>query len=142
MENSARIVQALRDAARGGNPLSAMSVITIGMEEMSKIKTMPGKEKLRTLEVVLRDIATGMDGIRNTADDILSPDVVESISKIINSGLLEDIVDTILQASRGTYSFGRIIDDIQKTDTAVWWTLLKPIAMTIAGTCLMRCFIR
>lgn len=142
MENSARIVQALRDAARGGNPLSAMSVITIGMEEMSKIKTMPGKEKLRTLEVVLRDIATGMDGIRNTADDILSPDVVESISKIINSGLLEDIVDTILQASRGTYSFGRIMDDIQKTDTSVWWTLLKPIAITIAGTCFMRYFIR
>lgn len=142
MENSARIVQALRDAARGGNPLSAMSVITIGMEEMSKIKTMPGKEKLRTLEVVLRDIATGMDGIRNTADDVLSPDVVESISKIINSGLLEDIVDTILQASRGTYSFGRIMDDIQKTDTSVWWTLLKPIAITIAGTCFMRYFIR
>lgn len=142
MENSTRIVQALRDAARGGNPLSAMSVITIGMEEMSKIKTMPGKEKLRTLEVVLRDIATGMDGIRNTADDVLSPDVVESISKIINSGLLEDIVDTILQASRGTYSFGRIMDDIQKTDTSVWWTLLKPIAITIAGTCFMRYFIQ
>lgn len=142
MENSARIVQALRDAARNGNPLSAMSVITIGMEEMSKIKTMPGKEKLRTLEVVLRDIATGMDGIRNTADDVLSPDVVESISKIINSGLLEDIVDTILQASRGTYSFGRIMDDIQKTDTSVWWTLLKPIAITIAGTCFMRYFIQ
>ena len=142
MENSARIVQALRDAARGGNPLSAMSIITIGMEEMSKIKTMPGKEKLHTLEVVLRDIATGMDGIRNTADDVLSPDVVESISKIINSGLLEDIVDTILQASRGTYSFGRIMDDIQKTDTSVWWTLLKPIAITIAGTCFMRYFIR
>lgn len=142
MENRARIVQALRDAANSGNPLSAMAVITIGMEEMGKIKTMPGKEKLHTLEVILRDISTGMDGVSNTTDDILSPDVVESIVKILNTGLLEDIVDTVLQASRGTYSFGKVIADIQKTDTSVWWTIIKPIAITIAGSCFMRCFMR
>lgn len=138
MADKNRIVQALRDATRGGNPLSAMTVITIGMEEMGKIKTMTGKEKLHTLETVLRDISTGMDGVSNTADDILSPDVVESIMKILNTGLLEDIVDTVLQASRGTYSFGRIIEGVQKTDASIWWIIIKPIVFTIAGSCLMR----
>ncbi len=137
-----RVIQALRDAIKNGgtNPLSAMTVITVGMEELSRIKTMTGPEKLATLEIALRDIASGADGVSNTADDAIAPATVESIVKILDTGLLGDVVEAVLNASRGNYDFSGVVKSIQKVEFDTWWKFLKPTVLAVLGGCLWRMF--
>jgi hypothetical protein len=143
-ENKLRVIEALRTAIRGGsiNPLSAMAVITAGMEELNTIRSMTGAQKLATLEAALRDIAAGADGVANTADDLIPPATLEALLQILNSGLLGDIVGAVLNASRGEYSLGmaRIRESAGRVDPAAAWTLLKPIVISVAGWCVWRFF--
>lgn len=143
-ENKLRVIEALRTAIRGGsiNPLSAMAVITAGMEELNRIREMTGAQKLAVLEAALRDIAAGADGVANTADDLIPPATLEALLQILNSGLLGDIVGAVLNASRGEYNLGlaRIRESAARIDPAVTWVLLKPIVVSVAGWCLWRFF--
>jgi hypothetical protein len=142
--NKLRVIEALRTAIRGGsiNPLSAMAVITAGMEELNTIQSMTGTQKLATLEAALRDIAAGTDGVANTADDLIPPATLEALLHILNSGLLGDIVGAVLNASHGNYNLGleRIRESVARIDPSVAWVLFKPVVVSLAGWCMWRFF--
>lgn len=140
MENKNRIIQAIRTAFRNNtiNPLSVMSVITAGMEELAAIRTMTGPEKLTTLQAALSDIASGADGIANTADDLIPPVTLAAINQILDTGLLGDIVNAVLNASRGSYDFGRVVETARRVDSAALWILVKPAIVCAAGWLVWR----
>jgi hypothetical protein len=140
MENKNRVIQAIRSALRDNtiNPLSVMSVVTAGMEELAAIRTMTGPEKLTTLQAALRDIASGADGIANTADDLIPPATLAAINQILDTGLLGDVVDAVLNASRGRYDFGRVVETASRIDPAALWIVAKPAIVCAAGWLVWR----
>ncbi len=140
MENKNRVIQAVRTALRDGaaNPLSVMAIITTGMEELAAIRTMSGTEKLATLQAALRDIAAGADGIANTADDLIPPVTLAAITHILDTGLLGDMVEAVLNASRGRYDFSRVAAGARAIDPAIVWPLVKPVLIAIVGSIIWR----
>lgn len=140
MGNKNRVIQTIRAALRDNtiNPLSVMSVITAGMEELAAIRSMSGPEKLATLQAALHDIASGADGIANTADDLIPPATLVAINQILDTGLLGDVVDAVLNASRGRYDFGRVVATASRVDPTALWTLSKPAIICAAGWLVWR----
>lgn len=139
-ESKHRIIQALRSALQSPNPVSAVQLITIGMEELHAIREMNGPTKLATLKVALRDVATGADGLENTSDDMLHPETLTSILAILDSGVLGDVVDALLNASRGQYTFGKVITSMQAIPITVWKQLARRVAIVFGGCCILRIF--
>ena len=135
-----RVIQALRTALQSPNPVSAIQLVTIGMEELHAIREMTGPEKLETLKLALRDVATGADGVENTSDDVLHPETLTSVLAILDSGLLGDMVDALLDASRGQYAFGKVFSTVQTIPVAVWKQLALRAAMVFGGCCVLRMF--
>ena len=135
-----RVIQALRVALQSPNSISAVQLIAIGMQELHAIREMTGPEKLETLKVALRDVATGADGIENTSDDIIHAETLTSIITILDSGLLRDMVDALLSASRGQYTFGRVFETVQTIPMAVWKQLAMRAAIVFGGCCMLRMF--
>jgi hypothetical protein len=143
MENKNRVIQAIRAALRENTaavPLSAMNVITVGMEELAAIRTMTGPEKFATLRAALNDIATGADGVADTSDDLVAPETMRAINQILDTGILGDVVDAVLKASRGEYDFGRVVEDIHRIDTGALWRLARPALIAFAGGLVWRFF--
>ena len=135
-----RVIQALRAALQSPNPVSAVQLVTIGMEELHAIRDMSGPEKLETLKLALRDVATGADGVENTSDDMLHPETLTSVLAILDSGLLGDMVDALLSASRGQYAFGKVFATVQTIPAAVWKQLAVRAAVLLGGCCMWRAF--
>jgi hypothetical protein len=135
-----RVIQALRAALQSPNPVSAVQLVTVGMEELHAIRDMTGPEKLETLKLALRDVATGADGVENTSDDMLHPETLTSVLAILDSGLLGDMVDALLSASRGQYAFGKVFATVQTIPAAVWKQLAVRVAVLLGGCCMWRAF--
>lgn len=132
-----RVIQALRNALHSPTPVSAVQLITVGMEELHAVQNMRGAEKLETLKTALRDLATGADGVQNTVDDVIAPDTLTSLLAILDSGMLGDVVDALLGAGRGRYAFCEVLTVAQNIAPASWKQVALRAAVSAFGFALM-----
>jgi len=54
---------------------------------------------------ILRVVSNGLDGIPGTADDLISQDVINALQHALKFGLVQDMIDVVLDASKGKYHF-------------------------------------
>lgn len=60
---------------------------------VEKIPNMTGKEKKTFIIEIAKTICSGKDGIFGTKDDLFSPIMVHGLEALLNSGLIDDVID-------------------------------------------------
>ena len=81
----------------------AMSLIVIGVQILTKNKTITGQEKQELLISVLRDIAKGKDGKFGTADDLIPEQVWTQIETLLDSGIINSTIDVCYSLLTGQF---------------------------------------
>lgn len=87
------------------SPDNIVSIISKGttlVDAVVGVADMTGAEKKQLLIKVISNIAAGNDGIFNTADDVLSESTVNIIRSIVDSTLIDNIIDIIVEVSNST----------------------------------------
>jgi hypothetical protein len=88
---------------------SPFSIITKSMEVISTLHQLNGHQKKALLLRTLKDIAAGKDRVAGTSDDIIPAKVVDEITKMMESGLIDDYVRIILDVAQGKFTFTRAV---------------------------------
>jgi len=91
---------------------SSMSIIRKGMEIVDKYPSLTGEERKRLLINVLTRVAKGSDGVFGTDDDVLPEATVKQICVLLEGNLVENVIDIIVDASKGHF-------DINKAEVVV-----------------------
>jgi hypothetical protein len=94
---------------------SPFSIITKSMEVISTLQELNGHQKKALLLRTLKDIAAGTDRVAGTSDDVIPAKVIEEITKMMDSGLIDDYVKIILDVAQGKFTFARAVDVAAKT---------------------------
>jgi len=68
--------------------IDALSAVCILQEA---VRLVPRDE----VEHTLRRLAAGKDGVSGTADDLVPPATVEQLVKLLDTGLIQDLVDAL-----------------------------------------------
>ena len=76
--------------------LNSIQLLTLLIEEVEKFDNMYGNEKKQYVINTLEEIAKGDDGILGTEDDIIPPYIYESLKILIESNLISDIIDNMI----------------------------------------------
>lgn len=81
---------------QGASVVSAISVIREAVRATAPIRD-PAERRMK-IERMIRTVAAGADGVSGTADDLLSPGVVNQLVKLLNMDLVGEIADELLRA--------------------------------------------
>ena len=76
--------------------LNSIQLLTLLIEEVEKFDNMYGNEKKQYVINTLEEIAKGDDGILGTEDDIIPQYIYESLKILIESNLISDIIDNMI----------------------------------------------
>ena len=76
--------------------LNSIQLLTLLIEEVEKFDNMYGNEKKQYVINTLEEIAKGDDGILGTEDDIIPTYIYESLKILIESNLISDIIDNMI----------------------------------------------
>lgn len=60
---------------------------------VEKIPNMNGKDKKTLVIEIAKTICSGKDGIFGTEDDLFPPIVIHGLKALLNSGLIDDVID-------------------------------------------------
>jgi hypothetical protein len=86
---------------------SAMKLIVISMEIIESFDV-NNNDKKEYVIMAIQEIAKGEDMIIGTSDDTISPEVVKSLIIMINTNLLDEVVDIVCLASKGEFNVNKI----------------------------------
>ena len=112
------------------SPSSTLKVLIVkAIEFVDKFPHLSGQEKKDSALDLLKSIANGPDGISGTSDDIIQPQIIEAIQQIMNTNILWDIIDSIVESSKGNFDINKV-DDIVK-NVNILYPLIVPIAFSI-----------
>ena len=102
-------VTSIRNAIKNNSidTSSAMKLIVISMEIMESFDV-NNNDKKEYVIMAIQEIAKGEDMIIGTSDDIIPPEVVESLITMINNNLLDEIIDIVCLASKGEFNVNKI----------------------------------
>jgi hypothetical protein len=76
--------------------LNSIQLLTLLIEEVEKFGNLYGNEKKQYVINTLEEIAKGDDGIIGTDDDIIPEYIYESLKILIESNLISDIIDNMI----------------------------------------------
>lgn len=76
--------------------LNSIQLLTLLIDEVEKIGNLYGNEKKQYVINTLEEIAKGDDGIIGTDDDIIPEYIYESLKILIESNLISDIIDNMI----------------------------------------------
>lgn len=97
---------------------SATGIIAKGMELMQTFPNMSGDQKKKLLVQVIEKLAAGQDGIVGTSDDIIPAACVESLKTFLEKDLLGDVINVVLDASRGKFNLQKATETAEKVKKA------------------------
>jgi hypothetical protein len=102
-------ITTIRDAIKNKSvdTSSAMKLIVISMEIIESFDV-NNNDKKEYVIIAIQEIAKGDDMIMGTSDDIISPEVVQSLTAMINSNLLDEVIDIVCLASKGEFNVNKI----------------------------------
>lgn len=102
-------VTSIRNAIKNNSidTSSAMKLIVISMEIIESFDV-NNNDKKEYVIMAIQEIAKGEDMIIGTCDDTISPEVVKSLITMINSNLLDEVVDIVCLASKGEFNVNKI----------------------------------
>ena len=102
-------ITSIRDAIKNKSidTSSAMKLIVISMEIIESFDV-NNNDKKEYVIMAIQEIAKGEDMIIGTSDDTISPEVVNSLITMINTNLLDEVVDIICLASKGEFNVNKI----------------------------------
>jgi hypothetical protein len=102
-------VTTIRDAIKNKSvdTSSAMKLIVISMEIIETFDV-NNNDKKDYVIIAIQEIAKGDDMIIGTSDDIISAEVVKSLTEMINSNLLDEVIDIVCLASKGEFNVNKI----------------------------------
>ena len=96
-------VAAVRAALRERPGLGAAQAIAACMSAMNGFPELPGADKKAVLVQALTEVAKGKDGQANTADDVLSPEMLETVRLLIDSNVLGGLIDALADVAAGRF---------------------------------------
>jgi hypothetical protein len=70
-----------------------VAILQQGMSFLSQSKELSGQEKKQLLVTAIKMIARGPDGIPGTADDVIPHFVTVGLTALIESEMLEDVIE-------------------------------------------------
>jgi hypothetical protein len=94
---------------------SALRLVVDCMKIVEQIPTCQGKDKKAILLKCLQEIAKGNDGVAGTDDDVIGKDVMNALSILLNENIIDDVVEFIIDVSKGKLNIG----DLQKVSKGV-----------------------
>ena len=102
-------VTTIRDSIKNNSidTSSAMKLIVISMEIIESFDV-NNNDKKEYVIMAIQEIAKGDDMIIGTGDDTISPEVVKSLITMINTNLLEEVIDIVCLASKGEFNVNKI----------------------------------
>ena len=102
-------ITTIRDAIKNKSvdTSSAMKLIVISMEIIESFDV-NNNDKKEYVIIAIQEIAKGDDMIMGTSDDIISPEVFQSLTAMINSNLLDEVIDIVCLASKGEFNVNKI----------------------------------
>jgi hypothetical protein len=102
-------VASIRNAIKNNSidTSSAMKLVVISMEIIESFDV-NNNDKKEYVIIAIQEIAKGDDMIIGTSDDTISPQVVESLITMINSNILEEVIDIVCLASKGEFNVNKI----------------------------------
>ena len=92
-----------------------MSIIRKGMEIVDKYPSLTGEERKRLLINVLTHVAKGSDGVFGTDDDVLPEATVKQICVLLEGNLVENVIDIIIDASKGNFDINKATVVVQQS---------------------------
>ena len=84
------LVSALADKTLEPKPVA---IVQQGMAILATASDLTGKEKKRLLVTAMKMIAAGPDGVPGTDDDVIPPIVTAGLGALIESEVLEDVIE-------------------------------------------------
>jgi hypothetical protein len=104
-----KLITSIRNAIKNKNidTSSAIKLVCISMEIMESFNINNDNKKQYVI-MAIQEIAKGDDLIMGTADDTISPQVVESLIAMIHRNLISEIIDIICLASKGEFNLNKI----------------------------------
>ncbi len=91
-------MDAFRDRLKkhGASVISGIGVIREAVRATANVRD-PAERRLK-IEHMIRTVAAGADGISGTADDLISPAIVDQLVKLLHLGLVGEIADELMRA--------------------------------------------
>lgn len=84
---------------------SPMAIVAKGMELIDKAAA--GGNKKELLLKILERVIAGKDGVLGTDDDLLPAKTVQDIQTLLKSNVLESMVETIVDITRGKFDINK-----------------------------------
>jgi hypothetical protein len=75
-----------------------------------------GAQKSKIVLKIVEAIAKGQDGVSNTADDLLAAETVALARVLLENGLVESYVSTLVKATKGVYALSASV--VEKVTSA------------------------
>jgi hypothetical protein len=102
-------VTSIRNAIKNNSidTSSAMKLIVISMEIIESFNV-DNNDKKEYVIMAIQEIAKGEDMIIGSSDDTISPEVVKSLITMINTNLLDEVIDIVCLASKGEFNVNKI----------------------------------
>ncbi len=98
---SEQVMKWIKDNHAGNaSALTSMELVAVCMRVAQGVSRLGGTEKKHLVIAVLEKIARGQDGIVGTADDVLSPQVVQGVRTLLSSDLVEQTIDLIVKVAK------------------------------------------
>lgn len=77
------------------NISSAVGLITTGMKMLKEMGVADAAKQKELLLQLLHRVAAGKDGVSGTADDLISPKILEQLNMLLNTQMATDIISTV-----------------------------------------------
>ena len=87
--------------------MNAYQLIVMIMEIVETITLAEGIKKKTIVINVLERIATGLDGIQNTKDDLISQNTISSIKTLLENNLVDSLINLIAAATKGVFNINK-----------------------------------
>lgn len=89
---------------------SAMAIMGKAMEIMERFKYLDGAHKKTLLRELLTRVAAGADGVIGTADDLIPAETLAQLHQILDSGLLDQTVELVMDITHGRFSINKAVE--------------------------------
>ena len=87
--------------------MNAYQLIVMIMEIVETITLAEGIKKKTIVINVIERIATGLDGIQNTKDDLISQNTISSIKTLLENNLVDSLINLIAAATKGVFNINK-----------------------------------
>jgi hypothetical protein len=96
------------------NTSSSLKLVVDCMKIVEQAVSCKGKDKKNILLTCLQDIAKGADGLSGTADDVISKEIMNSLSILLNENVIEDVIEFVIDLSKGKFDV-KLLQTVSKS---------------------------